>query len=335
MPFVIVTGATGALGRNLIHFLQSKNENIIAISRNESIGMKLQKHGVSFYSIDISKKFTLPGYLKSCKAIIHCAALSSPWGKYLDFYNANVNGTKNIIALALKLNCPLIHISSPSIYFNFKNQLNIAENSILPSKFCSFYTETKYLAEIEVMKSIELGLNATILRPRGIFGPYDSGIIPRILRIANSGYFPITKNGEQLIDISYVDNVVHAIYLAMNKKLNNLNGIDIFNITNNEPKKYLQILNLLFNNLNINVKYINLSHKLLSKISFIMEKSSKYLNYSFEPPLTKYTLGLMNFSQTLNIEKAKNILEYKPLINIEEGIAMYSKWYLSDKKELI
>ncbi len=332
LPFIIVTGATGALGRNLIHFLLKKNENVVAISRNHTIGMQLQDSGINFLSIDISKKFCLPSELKYCKAIIHCAALSSPWGQYKDFYSANVEGTQNVIALALKMNCPLIHISTPSIYFNFKNQVNIEENSFLPAKFCSFYTETKYLAEIEVLKAKEFGLNATILRPRGIFGPYDSGIIPRILRIAKLGYFPIIDNGEQIIDITFVENVLSAIYLSMNKKINNLNGIEIFNITNNEPKKFLQILDLLFNNLNMKVNYINFSYTSLKKIAFIMESISKYSNYSFEPPITNYTLGLLGFSQTLNIDKAQKILEYKPLYNIEEGIQFYSKWFFNEKR---
>ncbi len=333
-PYVIVTGATGGLGRNLIHFLLKKKENIIAISRNHSIGITLQELGAHFYSIDIANKFSLPNDIKYCKAIIHCAAFSNPWGKYRDFYNANVEGTKNVISLALKMNCPLIHISTPSIYFDFKNQINIAENSALPPKFCSFYTETKHLAEIEVLQAKDLGLNATILRPRGIFGPYDTGIIPRILRIAKTGYFPIIDNGKQVIDITYVENVVHAIYLSMNKKLKQLNGVDIYNITNNEPDKFISILDYLFSRLNMKVHYVNISYNSLKNIGIILEKVSKYTNYSFEPPITNYTLGLMSFSQTLNINKAQSDLEYQPLINIKEGINIYCKWFNNEKKRI-
>ncbi|WP_249685659.1 NAD-dependent epimerase/dehydratase family protein, partial [Bacillus velezensis] len=73
--------------------------------------------------------------LQVCKDndyIFHSGALSSPWGKYEDFYNANVLGTKHIIEGSQKYGIKrLIHVSTPSIYFYYDERQNVVENAKL------------------------------------------------------------------------------------------------------------------------------------------------------------------------------------------------------------
>src|SRR6185437_15399197 len=110
------------------------------------------------------------------------AALSSPWGKYKDFYQANVLGTENLIKAAPK-DARFIHVSSPSIYFDFSEKHNIKEDDPLPRKPVNYYVKTKLMAEALIDKAFnEQQLNVITIRPRAIFGPYDRAILPRILK---------------------------------------------------------------------------------------------------------------------------------------------------------
>ncbi len=82
----IITGATGGLGRNLVEFLLLKGWEVIAFGRNKEIGDVL---GVEFHAFDLSNRELTLKYFKKVAIVFHCAALSSPWGKYDSFYNRN------------------------------------------------------------------------------------------------------------------------------------------------------------------------------------------------------------------------------------------------------
>ncbi len=297
---------------------------IISLGRNKQIGAYLESLGALFINTDISQPITIPDVFGSCQAIIHCAALSAPWGNYNDFYTSNVMGTQNVINVAIKHNCPLIHLSTSSVYFNFNDQLDILETAQLPKKFASFYTATKKQAEDLIINAHCAGLKTVILRPRGIFGPHDTGLVSRLMRIASKGYFPLIRNGEIVIDITYVDNLVQAIILCL-KNIDTVNG-EIINISNNNPLKLKHILTMLFSALQLNVRFIPVPVVLLKTIALIGQQTSMLCNYQFEPPITSYSLGLITYAQTLNITKAQKLLGYQPTISIEDGIKNYVKW---------
>lgn len=179
--------------------------------------------------------------------------MSSPWGKFQDFYEANVRGTQHVVQAIPKAS-RLIYVSSPSIYFNFKSQYNIKEDESLASKAANFYVETKREAE-KIIKHAHLnhGLDVITIRPRAIFGPYDRSILPRIIALYKRGKVPVFGKGQQLIDISYVDNVADSLIKAA--KASPIFSGNVYNITNDQPMALIDILKLLFEQLNLNVKF--------------------------------------------------------------------------------
>ena len=121
----IITGATSGLGRNLVNYLQSYNYEIIALGRNQEI---LNNLSVKAKKVDLSILRETIDVFEKADVVFHCAALSSPWGSYNDFYNSNVVATENIVEMMNLYNIPkIVHVSTPSIYFDYKDQLNIKE----------------------------------------------------------------------------------------------------------------------------------------------------------------------------------------------------------------
>lgn len=323
---ILVTGATGFLGKRLSIILNQAGYNVTAIGRNKQIGLDLKSYGINFTQLDITNNEEIKGICKNKDIIIHSAALSSPWGKYKDFYNTNVNGTKNLLDGALKYNVlKFIHISTPSIYFEFKDKYNISESDPLPKYQINHYANTKLLAEYEVDKAFNLGLNTITLRPRAIFGPGDTSIIPRLIKANTYGKVPIIGNKKVLIDITYIDNVVDAIILAINAK-DNVIGKK-YNITNGESVDLYELLEKVILKLNMTFNSKNISFNTAYTIASFLEFTHKYLLFNKEPILTKYTVGLLSTSQTLDIIEAKKDLGYKPKITIEEGINLFTKWW--------
>ncbi|NEU36075.1 NAD(P)-dependent oxidoreductase, partial [bacterium LRH843] len=80
-------------------------------------------------SVDLCSQEQLESVYENVDVVFHCAALSSAWGTFNDFYNSNVLATKNVMACANKHTTKkIVYVSSSSIYFNYKNKLNIIES---------------------------------------------------------------------------------------------------------------------------------------------------------------------------------------------------------------
>jgi len=311
----IITGATGGLGRNLGEFLLKEGWEVIGFGRNVDIGKSL---GYPFYSFDLSDTEAVLKHFCSCDVVFHCAALSKPWGEYEEFYKANVQATKNVLLAIKRYNiAKIVHVSTPSIYFDFSNQRAVKED-YLPKRFVNNYAKTKYEAEQEVLNA---NVDSVIIRPRGIFGEYDTVLIPRLEKIAQKGFLPTIKNRDALIDVTYVGNVVYAMFLAATKSLP---AKSIFNITNDEAININRLFLLVMGAIGKDVKLKAIPYSLLMGVASILEYISKRTNHK-EPILTKYSVGVISYDQVLDISRAKEILGYKPKYTIKEGLDRYAK----------
>ncbi|MBP9722939.1 MAG: NAD-dependent epimerase/dehydratase family protein, partial [Gammaproteobacteria bacterium] len=250
---------------------------------------------------------------------------------YEKFYQANVIATQNIITACLENNIKrLVYISTPSIYADYTDKFSIQENSILPEVFINNYAKTKKIAEDLIQQAFcKKKLPVITLRPRGLFGPYDQTIMPRIIRAGVEGRVPLINNGEALLDITYIDNVVDAIILAMNADNKYLGNV--YNITNGEPVKLIELLTKIFKRLDIRLKTIKLPFLASYYYAYLLEIISKLKFGKPEPRLTRYSVAVLGCSQTLDITAARRDLGYIPRITISEGIDRYVDWFKTHK----
>ena len=274
---------------------------------------------VEFFKGDIENKEDLLGALQGCGAVIHAAALSTVWGKWSNFYKVNVLGTRNIVEICEKQGLKLVFVSSPSIYAGGKDQLDVKENEAPKDNNLNFYIKSKIMAE-NIIKNSKL--NYMIIRPRGLFGIGDTSIIPRLLDLNKKMGIPLFADGKQKVDVTCVENVAYALRLVLE---NEKYPRQTYNITNDEPIEFKEILTLFFNEMGTEGKYLKWNYRLILILVSILEKVYKLFGIEKEPPLTKYTLYLMKYSQTLNIDKAKKELGYYPQISVLEGVKKYVK----------
>ena len=117
----------------------------------------------------------------SADTVIHCAAQTADWGRYKDFYETNVIGTRHVIKACRKNNINrIVFVSTPSIYFTGKDRHDVSESDSIPARQFN-YGKTKLIAEKELFALEKQGINTIVLRPRAVYGRYDNTIVPRIL----------------------------------------------------------------------------------------------------------------------------------------------------------
>ena len=325
---VLVTGATGFLGEYIVKELSEKGYKVIAFGRNEEKGRELSRRYIhtSFIKGNFENIDDLKNIDENIDYIVHAGGLSTVWGKWKDFYNSNVKGTENIIRFCKESDIKkLVFISSPSIYAKPKDGFLIKEEEAPSENRLNFYIRSKILAESRI-KEIS-NMPWVIIRPRGLFGVGDTSIIPRLLKLNNKIGIPLFSGGSQMIDITCVENVALSIRLALEKE----EAIgNIYNITNDEPMQFKEILELFFDEMGIKGRYIRLNYSVIKFIVNLIEKLYSFFKIEGEPPLTLYTLYLLRYSQTLSVEKAKKDLDYKPEITIREGIRNYVRYNRED-----
>ncbi len=323
---VLVTGSTGFLGMKVANRLAMMGYEVTGTGRNEKIGDSLSKKGIHFVSCALENREHMIALCQDQDYVIHCGALSSPWGKYKDFYYANVIGTKNVIDGCIKWKVKrLVHVSTPSLYFYYNERINVKEDDVLPSKFVNHYAKTKYLAELEVDKAFQQGLATITIRPRALFGPGDQAIFPRLIKVCEKGMFPKIGSGNVEIDMTYVDNAVDALLLCLSSGHSTLG--QKYNITNGDRVNLYSMIETVMEKLGKSFSYREISYQKAFLLATAMEFVSTNLLGGKEPLLTRYTVSVLSQSQTLSIDKARKELGYEPVISIEQGTKEFIEWW--------
>lgn len=321
----LITGATGFLGGALTHRLHGMGWEVTALGRNPAKLNELEDAGMNPIRADISKKSELTEVFKGQEIVFHCAALPSPWGNFEKFYQANVIGTRNVVQACLENKVKrLMYVSTPSIYFDYNSRVGVKEDDPLPEPI-SHYARTKLLAEEEVDKGSAQGLAVVSIRPRAIFGEGDTVIFPRLIPRLRSGRLPILGDGENIVDLTYIQNVVDALLLCAESPKNTLGKK--YSISNGEPIKIWKLIERICDELGYPHPSRKVSYKTANTVASALEFIYSLIPYSPEPPLTRLSVSMMANSSTVDISAAKNELGYQPKVSIEAGVGRFLKWW--------
>lgn len=324
---VLVTGATCGLGRNAVEYLRRQGIKVIATGNNPAMGALLTKIGAEFIHADLTNLVSsqAKAMLADVDTLWHCSSFTSPWGTEQAFELANVRATRRLGEWAAAYGVEnFIHISSPAIYFDYHHHRNIQED-FRPVRFANEFARSKAAGE-EVIKQLALSnpqTHFTILRPQGLFGPHDTVMLPRLLQmIKYYGTLLLPRGGNALVDMTYQENAVHAMWLATQSQ-NTLSG-RAYNITNQQPRPLRTIVQHLLEELDMTCRIRSVPYPMMDIMARAMEKLGNKAEK--EPVLTHYGVAKLNFDLTLNTHRAEDELGYRPIVSLDEGIIRTARW---------
>lgn len=175
---ILVTGATGLIGRYFVDLLLKKGFTVRAMIRNESDKQKFQIHPeLSFIVADLLDYFSLQMAVNGVEYVINAAGVVSfDFSAKKSLYLTNVEGTANLVNVLLEkknLN-RLIHISSiAAVGRDLTNKIVDEDTKWTNSDLNSEYAISKYQGELEVWRGVEEGLNAVVFNPSIVLGQGD------------------------------------------------------------------------------------------------------------------------------------------------------------------
>lgn len=175
---VFITGANGLVGSFILKEILAIGHKPKLLLRENSDTL-LIKDELPLCDIeygDVLDSVLLNKSINGCNAVIHCAGLVSfDPKKRKDIFKVNLEGTTNVVNACIQNQVKkIIHISSIAALSRKGNSLQISENSKWEdSSYNSSYAKSKYLAELEVFRGGEEGLDFTIINPTVVIGPGD------------------------------------------------------------------------------------------------------------------------------------------------------------------
>jgi nucleoside-diphosphate-sugar epimerase len=328
---ILITGATGFVGGRFLEAFgqQYGLANVVGTGRNVEQIQFWQSKGVQIEQGDLSNKSFTANLLQkgTFEVVVHVAAKSSPWGSYDSFYQSNVVATRHLLDAAVQTGVKrFIFISTPSVYFNFSHRFEVRESDPIDYQLVNNYTKTKYESECLVRQyAQEKGLFTVILRPRAIVGRGDTVIAPRVLNAYHQGKLKIIGDGKNIADFTSVANLAQAALLAMRADAR-CNG-QIFNITDGNPQPIWQIVHFILKEMKLATPLKSIPYSVAYGAAWLSERVHEGFMPQKEPALTCYGIGILYYSLTMNIDKAKQLLGYEPQVDTYDSLREFVKWY--------
>lgn len=322
---IVVTGATGFLGTRLLERLASREANVnevLGVGRTLKPLSTVEASNVKYQLGDLEDQKFVNEIIRGAEVVVHAAALSAQMAPPCTFEQANVKVTQHVVNACEEHGVKrLIFISSPSVYFQMKDQLSLSESDPLPSPV-NVYAKTKREAELVVEAS---DVPHVIFRPRALIGRGDTVILPRIIRAHLSGRLRRMGHERNQVDLTPVSNVVDAILLAIQAQGDALN--QTYNISNGQQELLWPLLDKVFSDLGMKAVTRSIPIPLAIVVARLMEWHAKWLNNYQEPVLTVYGIGTLTKDFGMDISKAKALLGYEPHQTVEEAMTEFMNWY--------
>ena len=323
----LVTGGGGFLGGAIVRRLVDRGWSVRSLQRGHYPA--LDDLGVYQVRGDIADGDTLMKATEGCDIVFHAAAKVDPWGAYKPFHRTNVVGTENVLTSMRRNGVPkLIFTSTPSVVHSGGDLAGVNESEPYPEHFEAAYPQTKAMAEMAVLAANDNQLSTVALRPRLIWGPEDTNLVPQLIARARAGQLRLVGDGSNLVDTVYIDNAVDAHLLAADRLAPGAPcaGRTYF-ISNGDPWPMKEIINGILAAAGLPPEERSVPLAAALAAGAVFENLHKVFPNRQGPRMTRFVARNFSSAHWFDISAARRDLDYDPRISIDEGLARLRAWF--------
>jgi nucleoside-diphosphate-sugar epimerase len=326
---VLVTGGAGFLGMALCRALQARGYRVVSTQRRHS--KVLEAMGVEQRLGDLAYR---PHVLDACTgmdAVFHNAAKAGHWGDEQSYVDANITGTLNVLEACHEHRIArLVYTSTPSVAHSGRVPCEGGneENTPYALSFKAPYPRTKQVAERAVLASNGPELSTVALRPRLIWGPGDTNLLPRLVERARAGRLRFIAGGLNRMDTTYVDNAADAHLLAFDALApGSACAGKAYFISNGEPQPVKEIINGMLVAAGEPRVEASLPFGVAYAIGALCEGLWHTLPLKGEPPMTRFVAEQLATPHWYDISAAQRDFGYVPKVSVAEGLKRLGAWW--------
>ena len=220
LPFerVLVTGASGFVGCRVVEHLRlAYDVPVRAMIRTPSRAARVARLDAEIVRADLHDREAVAAAVGGCDAVVHCAYGSD--GTSRERRATTGAATAALVEIARTKGVgSFVHLSSAAVHGLPPPEGEVAEEA--PAAYVGHpYIDGKIDSERAVAESAERGLRTVVLRPTNVYGPWSELFTVAPVRAVREGWVALVGEGAGCANALYIDNLVHAIVLALTSDL--------------------------------------------------------------------------------------------------------------------
>lgn len=321
---VLVTGANGFVGAALCKKLVLRGDEVRGVVRKTSDLSLLKGVRVQKVIGSLNDRNSLNKAVEKADVVYHVAGAVSDWGSIDYFWKGNVEGTRNLIEASVNSGVKrFVYISSIVVHSHI-GSCDLNEDS--PQFDTLFpYVQTKREAEKLVMSfHKDRKIEVCIIRPGDVFGPGDRVSLLKMANLLEKGRMVYIGGGKSTGAFTFVENLADGLILAGTRK--EAAG-EVFVITDGYKVTWKKYFETLTGVLGLPSPKISLHPAFIYALASIFEFVYGTLKIKSRPLITKYIVTHIRSDFHFKIDKARNLLGFRPKVDFFEAIQRTAQWY--------
>ncbi|MEO5965478.1 MAG: NAD-dependent epimerase/dehydratase family protein [Candidatus Limnocylindrales bacterium] len=292
---VAVTGAGGFVGGAIAAYLAAAGHEVLALGRSDW---------------DLESDGPAPRELASVDAVVHAAARVEPWGPPGPFMAATVRGTARLLD-ALGDGVRIVIIGSASVYDPRIPHLRANERDAPAADGCYYNAYARAKAAQERLVA-ERRPDAVVLRPRAVWGPGDTTLLPRLAARIRAGRLILPAGGRNPMSATHVTSLTTAVGAALVRPA--VRGP--VNAADASPTTAAGLLGQVFAAAGRDIRIVGVPGVVAEAAAAVAEAAWRAVRRATEPPLTRYAVAAFARPFTLDLTRLHDELGVAPDVDV-------------------
>jgi nucleoside-diphosphate-sugar epimerase len=315
---VLVTGASGMLGRATAERLIARGDDVTVLQRRPA--------GLPCTEVlgDVADPAAVRRAVRGQDAVVHLAAKVDVVGRWAEYVRANVEGTRTVVGACRAADVGrLVHVSSPSVAHAGAALVGVGAGPADPAGARGNYSRSKAVAELDALAADCPSLGVLVVRPHLVWGPGDTQLVARIVERARAGRLPLIGSGAALIDTTYVDNGASALVAAVDSPAHG----EALVVSNGEPRPVGEVLAQLCAAAGVPGPRATVPFRAAWLAGAAVESVWALTRRSATPPLTRFLAEQLATAHWFDQRRTRAALAWRPQVSLAEGFARLARWY--------
>ncbi|KGH47513.1 MULTISPECIES: NAD(P)-dependent oxidoreductase [Modestobacter] len=317
---VLVTGASGMLGRATVQGLLDRGDEVTVLQRRPAGLPCREVRG------DVADPAVVARAVTGHDAVVHLAAKVDVTGRWAEYARANIEGTRAVVDACRQAGVGrLVHVSSPSVAHGGSALVGVGAQSADPARARGHYSRSKAVAEQVALAADDAALAVLVVRPHLVWGPGDTQLVARIVERARSGRLPVIGSGAALIDTTYVDNAAAALVAAVDA-CGPVHG-EALVVSNGEPRPVAEVIDRLCRAAGVPGPRRQVPFRAAWAAGGLVEGVWAVTQRRDTPPLTRFLAEQLATAHWFDQRRTREALHWTPQVSLDEGFARLAQAY--------
>jgi len=318
---IAVTGATGFLGLHLCERLLDDGYSVSILARDPEKASLFDGRVAKTVIGDIADRGVIARLVEGADIVVHLVSnFRTASGPPESYRQINLKGTENVLDASMDAGVRrFVHCSTIGVHGSVKSTPASEDSPYNPG---DLYQETKMEAELACQRAIKKGgMEIVIVRPCSLYGPGDLRMLKMFRMLSKNRFFLVGPCKENFHAV-YIDDIVEGFVRAISTP--GIGG-ETFIVGGPRYVPLEEYINIAARAVGAPPPRLRFPYGLFISAAWLCEMLCVPLR--IEPPLHRRRVRFFRNNRAFNIDKARDVLGYRPTVDLEEGMCKTVAWY--------